>query len=223
MHPHHHFSHDHCAHRHDAARRGSGFDFSGAFDEAFGNQVRRRFDGDDLRLLILHLIENEPRHGYDVIKAVEALSNGAYSPSPGVVYPALTFLEEAGFATGSTEANRKAYAITEDGRTHLEEHREELDIIIGKLRILGRRYLHARQKVERRIVRLRRQLGEEEIDEVEGATDIAGVLPEVNDARRALKQAIRAAVAEGEDEQRRLAGILRKAAAEIAPGDIDLG
>jgi len=213
-----------------AARRGHRFGHEFAeFDDAFGDGTRRRFDGSDLRLLILHLLEAEPRHGYDIIKEVEALSDGAYSPSPGVVYPALTYLEEAEFVAGSTEPNRKSYTITDAGRAHLEAHREELDIIIGKLRQLGRHRRLARERFERRIHKMRKYLGAEdgiEMDAKAGAQtdlDIPGVIDEVNDARRALKRAIRAAIAEGEPSQRRLAEILNKAAAEIGADDIDIG
>lgn len=228
MHCHHHAGHNlHRLRWIEAARRRHpfGHDFA-MFDDAFDDGARRRFDGSDLRLLILHLLEQEPRHGYDIIKAVESLSEGAYSPSPGVVYPALTYLEEAEFATGSTEPNRKSYAITEAGRAHLEEHRAELDIIVGRLRQLGRRRRFARERIERRIVKMRQHLGDADIEieaNVAEDSDISGVIPEVNAARRALKRAIRAAVAEGEDSQRRLAEILSKAAAEIDPDDIDLG
>lgn len=233
MHCHQGFSHRHHLHRMhliEAARRGHPFAHAfGEFDDAFGDGTRRRFDGSDLRLLILHLLEAEPRHGYDIIKEVEALSDGAYSPSPGVVYPALTYLEEADFVTGSAESNRKSYTITDAGRAHLEAHREELDIIIGRLRQLGRHRRHARDRFERRISRMRKYLGDEEGFEMHMAAgedadlDIPGVIPEVNAARQALKRAIRAAIGEGEDAQRRLADILNKAAAEIGPDDIDLG
>lgn len=221
MHPQHN-GHD-CHHWHAAGRRrrhfGHGF---AAFEEAFDDKIRRRFDGDDLRLLILHLIEAEPRHGYDIIKAVEALSDGAYSPSPGVVYPALTYLEEAGYAEGSTEANRKSYAITDEGRAHLDAHREELDAIIARLDHIGRRRRDARERFERKVVRIRRHLGEDVAEDVD--VDIPDVIPEVNAARRALKQAIRGAIGEGEQAQRRLAKLLEKTAAEIRGGEeIDLG
>src|SRR5271165_6028292 len=81
----------------------------------------------DLRLLVLALLADEPRHGYDIIKALEERSHGMYSPSPGVVYPTLTYLEEAGFATATSEGNKKTYAITPAGRTHLDENREIVD------------------------------------------------------------------------------------------------
>ena len=70
----------------------------------------------DLRLVALYFIEQQPRHGYDLIKAIEEKTGGMYSPSPGVIYPALTFLEEAGYVTSVAEANKRLYTITEEGR-----------------------------------------------------------------------------------------------------------
>ena len=70
----------------------------------------------DLRLIVLALLDEGPRHGYDIIKALEEKSGGLYSPSPGVVYPTLTYLEEAGYATASTDGNKRVYTITDAGR-----------------------------------------------------------------------------------------------------------
>ena len=79
---------------------------------------------ESLRLIVLSLIAESPRHGYEIIKALEERSSGFYSPSPGVIYPTLTFLEEAGHAASTADGNKKIYAITEAGRTYLEENRE---------------------------------------------------------------------------------------------------
>jgi len=81
------------------------------------------FDGGELRLVLLHLINDEPRHGYDLIRAIESLSNGAYAPSPGVVYPTLTLLRDMGFVgEPDTEDKRKLFSITPEGRAHLAEN-----------------------------------------------------------------------------------------------------
>ncbi|NGP16781.1 PadR family transcriptional regulator [Devosia aurantiaca] len=124
------------------ARRGWGRMARMAGDE-FGNlgnwggnlRVGRMLASGDLRLVALYLIEQQPRHGYDLIKAVEERSKGVYSPSPGIVYPALTYLEEAGFVTSSADGNKKLYAITDEGRKHLEENR---DAVSGTLDFLAR-------------------------------------------------------------------------------------
>ena len=83
----------------------------------------RKLASADLQLLILELLAEKPRHGYEIIKALDERSKGFYAPSPGMVYPALTYLEEIGHATVETEGARKLYHITELGRAHLEEHR----------------------------------------------------------------------------------------------------
>src|SRR4030088_2686735 len=89
----------------------------------FGGR-RRMFDQGDVRLVILKLISEKPSHGYEIIKAIEDRLGGAYSPSPGIVYPALTLLEEQGLIrVETTEGPRKLYAITAEGRTKLERNR----------------------------------------------------------------------------------------------------
>src|ERR1700691_948695 len=76
-----------------------------------GMRGGRFFDHGDLRFLILKLIADKPRHGYELIKAIEEQFGGAYSPSPGVIYPTLTMLEELGYAVVTAEGNKKAYTI----------------------------------------------------------------------------------------------------------------
>ncbi|CDX24254.1 PadR family transcriptional regulator [Mesorhizobium sp. ORS 3324] len=98
----------------------------------------------DLKLITLSLLAEAPRHGYDIIKALEERTRGIYSPSPGVVYPTLTFLEEAGYAVSSSEGNKKVFSITEAGRAHLEENREMIDHVLDHLERFGRKMAKAR-------------------------------------------------------------------------------
>jgi DNA-binding PadR family transcriptional regulator len=94
---------------------------------SFGPPPRAERGG--VRYLILDAIADQPRHGYEVIQAISERSGGTYKPSPGVVYPTLQMLEELGHATlsGGTEHDpRKVYAITDEGRRDLEEHRDEV-------------------------------------------------------------------------------------------------
>ena len=98
----------------------------------------------DLKLIALSLLAEAPRHGYDIIKALEERTSGVYSPSPGVVYPTLTFLEEAGYATSSAEGNKKVFSITEAGQAHLEENREMIDHVLDHLERFGRKMAKAR-------------------------------------------------------------------------------
>jgi DNA-binding PadR family transcriptional regulator len=93
----------------------------------------------DLRLIALALIAEEPRHGYEIIKLVEEKTADWYSPSPGIVYPTLTYLEEAGYVTASTEGSKKLYTITEEGRDYLKTNRDLVDVVLDRLSALGER------------------------------------------------------------------------------------
>jgi DNA-binding PadR family transcriptional regulator len=94
----------------------------------------RMFDQGDLRLIVLKLIEEKPRHGYELIKDIEERLGGMYAPSPGVVYPTLTLLEETGsIAVVSTDGAKKLYGLTDAGRVYLEENKEAVDASFGKM------------------------------------------------------------------------------------------
>jgi DNA-binding PadR family transcriptional regulator len=84
-------------------------------------------------MLVLHLISEKPRHGYEIIKAIEDLAGGAYAPSPGVVYPTLTLLEELGQVTAVTEGSRKSYAITPAGTEALAAEQDTLKAILLRI------------------------------------------------------------------------------------------
>src|SRR5215471_1166272 len=98
-----------------------------------GGGLGRFFAHGDLRLVILHLIAEKPRHGYDIIKASEESVGGAYSPSPGVIYPTLTLLEELGYVTATAEGAKKLYEITQEGRAFLDANRATLDALISRM------------------------------------------------------------------------------------------
>ncbi len=93
----------------------------------------------DLRLVALALIAQAPRHGYEIIKLVEEKTADWYSPSPGIVYPTLTFLEEAGYVTVSAEGAKKLYTITAEGRAYLETNRDLADVVLDRLAAIGER------------------------------------------------------------------------------------
>jgi DNA-binding PadR family transcriptional regulator len=124
-------------HRGRRARGGPGFFGSGGRD--FPGS--RRLGSADLQLLILVLLEQEAAHGYELIKTIEERSGGFYSPSPGVIYPALTFLEEVGYARSEQESTRKLYHITSEGRSHLGAHRATADAILDALARIGGRMM----------------------------------------------------------------------------------
>ncbi|MDB5413717.1 MAG: transcriptional regulator, PadR-like family [Rubritepida sp.] len=103
-----------------------------------GGGRRRMFDQGGLRLVLLRLIADTPRHGYDLIRAIEERTGGAYAPSPGVVYPTLTLLDEMGLiAEQQTEGARKLFAITAEGTAHLEANAAEAAALLAKLDALG--------------------------------------------------------------------------------------
>ncbi len=127
--------------------RGGGFaGFGPAFAMGWGTAApgrerggrRRMFDGGELRLVLLKLIADSPRHGYDLIREIEELTGGAYAPSPGIVYPTLTLLDEMGLIEEEqAEGAKKRFAATEAGRAHLAEKQAEVDALIARLTELG--------------------------------------------------------------------------------------
>jgi DNA-binding PadR family transcriptional regulator len=95
---------------------------------------RRMFGSGELRLVLLKLIADEPRHGYDLIRAIEELTGGDYAPSPGVVYPTLTMLTDMGLIEEkAAEGSRKAFAVTKEGKAHLKENAEEVEALFERL------------------------------------------------------------------------------------------
>lgn len=89
----------------------------------------RLFDYGELRLLVLALIAQAPAHGYELIKTIEDRFGGAYTPSPGVIYPTLSWLEDSGYASVSAEGGRKSYSITDEGRAFLEANQDAADAL----------------------------------------------------------------------------------------------
>ena len=93
----------------------------------------RLFDHGELRFVLLQLIAEKPRHGYEIIKAIEDLAGGTYSPSPGVIYPTLTMLEELGYAALTEQAGKKLYALTEGGAAFLRENQRTVDVVVARM------------------------------------------------------------------------------------------
>jgi DNA-binding PadR family transcriptional regulator len=220
----------------EAARR-FGNDFRG-WGDGFGANFRigRMLASGDLRLVALYFIEQQPRHGYDLIKAIEDKSQGFYSPSPGIVYPALTFLEEAGYVTSAADGNKKLYTITDEGRAHLNDNRAAIQSTLDFLEKAGAKMKDWREKMSEGFSfgddagpgpgpggpgpdrDFRREFRFQHRHHRHGPPpdrDTPDVVPEFNEARRDLKTAIADAIQLGEEEQRRVAEILRKAANKI--------
>ena len=180
-----------------------GFGGRGGFGDGDGFPRGRTFTSADLQLLLLALLDKEPSHGYELIKALEARSNGFYSPSPGMVYPSLTYLEELGFVTVEVEGNRKRYALAEPGGAHLAVNRERADMMLAKLSHIARKMDSVRRAFA----------GEDPSDAAEG-----GWVPELIQARRALKTLLFSLDNVPAAEQRRIAAILQRATQEIEDG-----
>jgi DNA-binding PadR family transcriptional regulator len=105
----------------------------------------RKFSSKELQLLLLALLSDEPRHGYQLTKQIEARSNGCYTPSAGMVYPALSHLEAAGLAQALPSGKRKGYRLTEAGRREVEASRDAVELLWIKLDFLGRKMALARR------------------------------------------------------------------------------
>ncbi|HEY1934163.1 MAG TPA: PadR family transcriptional regulator [Acetobacteraceae bacterium] len=164
-------------HRHDDSRFGHG-----RHGHAGRSGLGRFFAHGDLRLVILHLIAEKPRHGYEIIKEIEEQVGGTYSPSPGVIYPTLTLLEELGHVTVSTgDGVKKLHAITAEGRAYLEAYRPAVDALLARMEEASRvhgggpapQILRAMEnlKLALRLRLARGPLGDEQINAVAAAID----------------------------------------------------
>jgi DNA-binding PadR family transcriptional regulator len=134
-------SHQWAAGRHRRGRFGE-FRFGGRHGGGMNPddlRAGRMLAQGDLRLVALALIAEAPRHGYEIIKLVEEKTADWYSPSPGIVYPTLTFLEEAGYVTVSTEGAKKLYTITTEGRAYLDANRDLAEVVLERLNAIGER------------------------------------------------------------------------------------
>jgi DNA-binding PadR family transcriptional regulator len=165
----------------------------------------RKFGADDLQLMLLGLLEQNPSHGYELIKALGAMSSGFYTPSPGMVYPALTYLEELNYATVELEGSKKRYHLADAGRAHLDANRERVALLFGQLKHVSRKMEWMR----------RAWSGEPPESGPEGEDLATGWVPEYVQARHALKQALMRHADAKPAEQRRIAAILARALADI--------
>ena len=115
-----------------------------------GGRSRRMFDGGELRLVLLKLIADEPRHGYDLIRQIEELTGGAYAPSPGVVYPTITLLDDMGLIeVQQSEGAKKLFAVTDAGTAELAANAEQVAALIARLTSIG----EERQKTDATSIR----------------------------------------------------------------------
>ena len=130
---HHPWKHHRWAHR---LRRGEGWGPGGPWrgGHHHGGGMRRMFGQGDLRLVVLALIAEQPRHGYDLIKEIEQRAGGAYAPSPGVIYPLLTMLEDMGLVQlSASDGARKLYAITPEGEADVAANKADIDALFARI------------------------------------------------------------------------------------------
>jgi DNA-binding PadR family transcriptional regulator len=203
-HHHHHFPRFLGRHGggHGAGGRFGGWFAQGGELGGRGFGMGRKLASADLQLLILGLLADKPRHGYEIIKALDERSKGFYAPSPGMVYPALTYLEEIEHATVETEGTRKRYHITDLGRRYLEENRSAADSLWTQFERVGERMESLRRAMH---------AGEQEF----GADGEGRGSKPLMRARRALKAALADKWDTSAEEQERVAQILERAAEEI--------
>lgn len=113
-------------------------DMGGRHRHHHGGGRRRVFDHGDLRFILLSMIAAKPAHGYDLIKALEERMGGGYSPSPGVIYPTLTMLEEQGFASVTAEDGKKLYRATPEGEAFLKANAASVQAIQARIDVIAR-------------------------------------------------------------------------------------
>jgi DNA-binding PadR family transcriptional regulator len=114
-------------------RRGMGWHHGASHRHGQGSERHRPFEQGDLRWLALDLIAEQPRHGYEVIKAIEDSLNGNYAPSPGAVYPMLTMLEETGLIVSEAQGPKKLYRLTEEGGAEMRRNARAIEAARARL------------------------------------------------------------------------------------------
>ncbi|MDI1365632.1 MAG: PadR family transcriptional regulator [bacterium] len=167
-----------------------GHDHEGRGPHGRGGRMGRFFDHGDLRFVVLKLIAEQPSHGYELIKAVETAAGGAYTPSPGVIYPTLTLLEELGYITVSEAGGgKKLHTITPEGEAFLEANAQPVKGLFARMAEAAARsaafspqILRAREnlKTALRLKLTAGQLSAEQVEAIAKALDdAAGVIERV--------------------------------------------
>ena len=188
--------HGRWRHRHRQGHGGGGRHDRGDDDTM---RAGRMLAHGDLRLLALALIAEQPRHGYEIIKLLEEKTEGWYAPSPGVVYPTLTFIEEAGYVTGAADGAKRLYTITAEGRAYLEQNRAVVDAVLERLQAVGER------------VRTRQR----ERNEVEGIEGNSSMSRSIQGAFQDLSEAVRELLRQDRDATVRVIEALSRATSEL--------
>jgi DNA-binding PadR family transcriptional regulator len=177
-----------------------------------GFRAARMLASGDLQLIVLVLLSEKPRHGYEIIKALEEHSSGVYIPSPGVVYPALTYVEELGYATAESEGNKKLYKITDAGREYLAKNRAIADETLEQLSRFGKK-----------VAKMQKHFADEEAESDLGSDDVTPqgrdewrkLKIEFGELRHELKAALREKIEAPPEEKKRVLDVLKKAIQDI--------
>jgi DNA-binding PadR family transcriptional regulator len=174
--------HEHRDHRH---RQHSDHERHGRGPHRHGRRSARLFDHGELRLVVLALISERPRHGYEIIKEIEDRVAGTYTPSPGVIYPTLTMLEELGHATVTESEGKKLYAVTADGAAYLAANKTSADNALQRMQAVNNAHsggpapeiMRAREnlKLALRLREARGPLTEQQIRDIAAALDAAAI------------------------------------------------
>ena len=155
-----------------------------------GRRAQRVFDQGDLRFVILKLIGEQPRHGYEIIKAIEEKVGGAYSPSPGVIYPTLTLLEELGYVTvEAVEGGKKLYRITEAGEAALEEKKAVVEGIFRRMADLHDRFEGPSPRIARAMQNLGAAIGLRMRSGPVGPDQLDALIAAIDEAARKVEKA----------------------------------
>lgn len=191
---------------------GPGF---GGFGRGGGMRAARMLSSEDIQLVALYLLEEKPRHGYEIIKAIDEHSSGFYVPSPGVIYPALTYLEEVGFATSEASSNKKLYQITDAGKAELTAKKADAERMLARLAEIGQRVKEASERLE-----------QDEADDEHWGGDAKRRMKrewrelhqEFHEIRHELRNALRGKIMASLEEKQRVLKVLRDAIEEIRKG-----
>jgi DNA-binding PadR family transcriptional regulator len=218
------FGHRHHSYSGPGERGRPGGAGGGFFGAAFGGlrgggpgmRMAKMLVSGDLQLIILLLLSQKPRHGYEIIKAIEEHASGVYAPSPGMVYPALTYLEEMAYAAAASDGTKRLYTITDEGSAHLGQNQAAATEVWNQLAIVGRKLAQfQRQFAQDEDVADHFGSGSGGAPGAGGRSDWKQMKSEFRELRDEMKAAIFEKINASVEEKRRVLDILRRAIDEI--------
>lgn len=155
-----------------------------------GGPRRRMFDGGELRLVLLKLIADQPRHGYDLIRAIEERTGGAYAPSPGIIYPTLTLLDDMDMIDEQkSDGTKKLFAITPAGEAHLASRADEIAALFARLDAIGAQRARAERTSVRRAMGNLREVLRNRLEDGEVADEaLHAIVEAIDEAARKIER-----------------------------------